>query len=469
MLSVAKINSLNQNIGRNLTQITANGALYIWKIEDCGYFKIVNSSASVYTGSPNSWGGEYQVSTNFSLPYVIFTGSGSSSQPRAGATVGVNGIANQTGGFSGQGGFGFEGKLPQSDYFAVTANTDADGLAFVNMNISKGGRFRVFWKINTTTNVGEVDTADFSTASDIDVKSFRTWGQPSFNIPLGKVTLYYQDNNEYAWGAFQLANGAPLSYGTNYFYNGTVNESQLFGKNGFVRDTINSTWYIVYNPNATSTGSGNVSTASGYWWGALKIDDDANFSDDEDSGSATNYSVNQLGTKYLNDTFNIPVTFGASSGQRIGISAYNIVNQSSAGAANNITLVFYQRDPSNTQNGFMMNVNSGTENVTVSVCAETYDRPNSRPLAGATVTELYVRDWMAMGAKKSLQIYDLINDSAVSSVQIGPNGCIAVKVGPKASGLTEWTRGQTVWIEGTAVNNTNTESFNAGGVWRSWM
>lgn len=461
VLSVAKTNSLNPNIGRNMTQITASGALHIWKIEDCGYVKIVNSSASVYTqGQVNSWGGEYQVSTNFSIPYIIIANS----LPKSGATVGINGLANQTGGFSGQGGFGFEGKLPQSDYITGTVNTGVDGLAFINMNISKAGRFRVFWKVNTTANVGEVDTADFSTATDIDVKSFKAYGDPSYNIPLAKVTLFYQNNNPPVWNAMPPPGS---QYGSYYVYNGTVQE---IGANDFVRDGRIDKWYIVYSPNATST-SGNITTGSGNWWGALRIDDDADFTSNQDQQVTNNYTVSTI--NFLNLTFDIQEGFGASQGQSIAVAAYNLNNQTSASdATNNVTFVFFQEQPTNTQNGFIMNVQNATQNVTVRVCTETYDKPNSRPLAGATVTELFVNDWNMMGqTKKQLQIYDLMNDSAVGSVQTGPNGCIAVKVGPKIGDinyLSEWTRGQTVWIQGTVQNNTNTESFFAGGVWRNW-
>ena len=127
------------------------------------------------------------------------------------------------------------------------------------------------------------------------------------------------------------------------------------------------------------------------------------------------------------------------------------------------TFVLFQESPSPNN---VQEVTSGNSNATIRICAETFDKPNGIPLEGATIV-LTAERFLPMQPPQlvNLQLYDTINESAVSSVLTGPRGCVAVKVGP--GDLVSWPSGQTTWLQGTATYGSQTENVWGGGVWRS--
>lgn len=390
-----------------------SSALYLWSIEDCGYVKFVNASSGALPSSGN-WGGSHQANTNFTIPYVITLAN----TPQASVNVSIRSIGKQD-----DRGFGFEGKMtvgdtPRGNYTSVPVNatTDTNGIAFVGVNVSASGRLVAFWKIDTTA--GDTDIATMSSATFFESKAFSTNGYSVFDLPMRYVNLTYVANSGGGYlGAFAAAS-EPWVYAAN------VTETNA---NDFVRDGTAATYYIVYAPNRNAT---KTSTSTDL------------------SGSAADY---------LNATTSI-------GGTSLAV-AWMHPNSSATGS---LQFVFFQTSP---QGNRPTTVTTGTENITVAVCGEGYEKPNARPKEGAAV-RLTVTDWSAFPpSTKNLQMYEMQNHTAIalgSSAVTGPKGCALLNVGPGQ--LSTWPSASAgkppVFIEGTVTSGSLVESVYVTDVFR---
>lgn len=410
---------LNNSMG-NITIINLNqrsvlnftgGGIYLWSI-DGTYVKLVNSTTT------GSWGGSYQKNTNFKIPYAVKL----SSAPQANVSLSVNGVGSQMDG-GGNGGFGFSASLVNGLNYTSSpryVDTDVNGVAFVNVNISKSGKFVIFWKVNTSA--GDSDTASMDSGTQVEAKAFQTNGGLAYNTPRGTVNLT-KNITSGVWNAFDNS--------TPYVYNGTIVE---VGANDFVRDNHLDTWYIVYNPFTNQTKMGTSANLS---------------------------SANNVQTVTINSTTQM------GGGIQMGVNKL-VMNTSENGT---VTMQFYEDSNVGLTSSKM--VSSASENVTVKVCANSFDKPQSKPKEGATFY-LYVNAWSTMGPpqQQNLTMIDLNGTQylAGSLPQLGPKGCFALNVTPSGSQLTgsSWLNGDNQ-IQGNIMFGADTEAVWAGEVfYNNW-
>jgi len=395
-------------------------SLYLWEILDCGYVKFVNASSSALPSS-NNWAGTHQASVNFTVPYVVTL----SGIPQQSVNVSVNGMGKQD-----DRGFGFDSKLirgdnPLGNYTSVPVNatTNADGIAFVSFNVSATGRLVEFWKIDTIA--GDTDTASMSSGTNVEVKSFRTNGNTIYDISQGYVDLSYVTNSpgtEYL-GAFP----AGMSPAEPWVYAANVTETSA---NSFVRDDTQTTYYIVYAPIRNATKM------------------------------STNFNLGNVNSQNLNSSISID---GAGNTQ---LAVGQMRPNSTVTGSVKFLYYTYLPQPSGTTT-----VTTPTQNISVAICAEGFERPNGRPKEGAAV-KLTVTDWSTQPATtKNLQLYELENHSAISlgsTVATGPKGCVALKVGPGE--LLTWPSASAgkppVFVEGTVTSGSSTENVYVTDVFR---
>lgn len=195
---------------RNITVPDGNGGVYLWQIDNCGYFTVINTTKASLAPQGSfvqSYGGSHQTNTNFVIPYVASFGSANSPVFQSGVAIGIKGIGQQNPGKNG--GFGFNGKLtPGTDYTVTGANTDANGVAFVTVNVGTTGQMVAFW--NATIS-GDTDAATFSSGTFFDIRAFNAYTNIITSTSVYKVTLF---NNSDGGGAMQASVSA---------YNGSAN------------------------------------------------------------------------------------------------------------------------------------------------------------------------------------------------------------------------------------------------------
>lgn len=382
------------NLNRRSVLNFTGGGLYLWNI-DGTYVKFVNSTTT------GSWGGSYQKNVSFKIPYVVKLGG--VAQP--GASMSVNSIGVQQDG-GGNGGFGFSAKLFEGQNYTSLPrylNTDLNGVAFVDVNISKSGKFVIFWKVNTSS---DSDVASMESGTQVEAKSFQTDGGLAHNMPRATAILT-MNNTGGVWKAFSNA--------TPYVYNGTIAETS---GNDFTRDGAAQTWYIVYNPFTNQTRLGTTADLSG------------------------------TAVVTINETTNV-------GDLRIGVNKI-LKNSTESGA---MTMQFYEDTNTGLANAKM--VRSANENVTVKVCANSFDKPNAKPREGGTFY-LYVMDWSNMGppTTTNLTMYDFNGTQYSTSLpRLGPKGCFALNV------TTTWSNFKQ--MQGSVIYGGDTESVWAGEVFYS--
>lgn len=400
------LNRSNETVILNTSSRSIGGQLYLWTIESCGYFKMINVSTAALQGQggsfiTNTWGGSNQANNNFTIPYVIISGN----TPQNGATVAIKSIGKQD-----NRGFGFEAKLTASNYTATSATTNADGLAFVTLNVTPSGRFVAFWQ---TTVGSDTDTADFGTATFFETKAFATSARSFIPLALGLVTLTNDTLARNAWGAFTT---------NNRVFNATVTETM---DSDFVQNGATDTWLIGFNETDNQTIIMNSPALSG----SRKV--------------------------FFNES--IPAT-GTNTNLRLADWA-NGTNK----------IAYFVTDTSGFNSYF---VNSGTQNITSLICAEGFQRPQGKPVEGATIN-VSVTDWSTFpSTTKYLDIYKVSNitfkASASDPAKTSPSGCLAVHIGPGQLG--SWPSASAgrppVFIEGTINDGTNSEFVYVGDVFR---
>jgi hypothetical protein len=399
--------------------------LYLWKIDGCGYSKWINASA---TPSGGSWGGSWEKGTIFTMPYIVKKAGAAAS----GVTVGFNAIIKQmdsTG--QSQGGFGFERKLAANEYTANTATTDANGIGFVQLNVSgTSGSMMIFWKINMS---GIEDVASFNSmgggdgGTQVQIRNFDTWGQRVARLGSGHATAIVRltklnstaeaDPPETIWGwSFGLVGDS--------VYNGTFNEAL---RGDFIEDGINKTYYVLYNfTNKTYT--------NGLGSEALIIGNSTNLST-EWPQNHTNYYLVEDSTSF-------------------GISEARVMDE------NRTALVLFREGGNN-----WYSLTSASKNLTVRVCAQTFAKPG-KPYAGASVY-LYGETWMgSTPTPLPLQWYDPVNGTLYTfgerNSTTGPSGCAALDVMYPAG----WPANLPVNVKATITYGGNSESTWVDNVFR---
>ena len=405
--STGVIKVLNTTL-RNVSAISGSGGVYLTEVKNCGMALFVNTSASSITSGgsyvSNNFVSNKQVNTQFVLPYVVTLGSASSPTFQSGFNVTINGMGKQD-----DRGFGFDSKLTGANYTSSLANTNADGVAFVNVNVSASGRFIAFWKVNSSA---DSDSADFSSATMMEVKKFDTNGMAVAIQPLGRATLFYNNASDGGWGVFS---------GASYVYNGTI--------------TGNGTYYIVYNPTTNQSAVANSTTGP--------------------CGVTQNMGP-------INSSIMIPC-FSYSA----GISDLVMNTSAATNSNNNVSFFFYP----DTSVGNPVTVTSGTQNITVSICARGFEIPTQKGVEGASVN-LSVTDWTTFpSTTKYLTMYKAYDDSLVSvsnPALTSPAGCVALKVGPGQLGT--WPSSSAgkppVFIGGTITNSSDVENMYVTDVFR---
>ena len=410
-------NSLSKN-GYNVSGI------YVREIYP-GYVRIMNASAF----ARGTWGGEGQVNKILSIPFIVTEGPEDNSTPVQNATIWVNAIIKQS-----DAGFGFEEKLiggygfnvqPGMNYSFIKAVTDEKGVGFLKVNVSANGRFKILWKINRTLPDGSVDEdiATFDSGTDIEIRSFKAYGDIAYWLPKRKVVL---EKTSQLSGPVWNATPSLNENGPLYVYNASVKEIM---PNDFIRDGKNSTWYIVFvNNSSASCGDVNCSNL-------IFMDDDPNFKEDEESGEDPSREM-------WNRSIHV-------DGVDIVVSAYE-ENES-------LTLVFGQIEPRPVN---WINVENAWENITVRACAFDFNEPEDTPIEGAKVLLEGVQFTPTGDKKVSLITYNPLTDLP-GDVYTGPAGCVVFNVTAEDG----WSRGP-VEIRGKIVRGTTEERIWLGQVWR---
>ncbi|MBI2005597.1 MAG: hypothetical protein HYS80_02440 [Candidatus Aenigmarchaeota archaeon] len=393
---------------RNLSPPDGTGGLYLWDIQNCGYFTMVNSSKTSIApqGSfSQNYGGSHQRNTNFVIPYVVSLGSASSPTFQSGNTVGIKGVGQQNAGKNG--GFGFTGKLTVgTDYTTTGATTDANGVAFVTLNVNASGNFMAFWNVTIS---GDTDAADFSSATPFDARAFNSYTNIINSSAVYNVVLF---NN---------ATGGEATFGTtSAIYNGTANTNS--GILQVEYDTTATNQRFAMRFIGVPGGVGNT---------------------------YANQSLNAGGTSY-----------------NVAWITTNVTNSTPAG--NNRTITIYAS--SNTQTGVVSVVNA-TQNITVSICGQSFLGNPPSPITTMVVNNITTEDWSHGGTTKMLTMYEMMNNTNVtgSNVAAGPAGCVLLNVAPGQLGTWPSASGFTppVFVNAFVTNGTDSQQIYVANVFRT--
>lgn len=395
---------------RNITAAGGTGGVYLWEIQNCGYFTVVNTTKNSLAPQGSfvqSYGGSHQKNTNFTIPYVIALGSASNPTFQSGAPISIKGVGQQNSGKNG--GFGFTGKLtPGTGYIANSSTTDANGVAFITLNVTTSGNFVAFW--NTTIS-GTQDAADFSSATFFEARAFNAYTNVVNGNGIYRVTLY---NNASGTGAMASSTAA---------FNGTAT-------------TADGTLYVEYNTTDTKFAM-NFNSPTTSTPGA------------PGSAQFTNQTYSLSGTNYLVAWITPNTTTGSTS-------------------ANNQTILIYKSD--NFQSG-VINVRNATQNVTISVCGQTFAGNPPTPLTSMVVNNVTSQDWSQGGTVKTLTVYELMNNTNATGtdVKVGPGGCGLFNIGPGQ--LTSWPSASgfapPVFANAYLTNGADSQQIYAANIFRT--
>ncbi len=412
--------------------------IYIYNFENCNNFNVINAS---YTPSWSSYFDTFETNSNFTIPYIIRNAS-SGAPPTAGATVSINSLIKQNDGSGLGGGMGFDTKLSSSEYATVSAATNAHGIAFVKLNITRSGSYQLFWKVTqgSIEDVAKFYTgfgfgggyADFGT--QVSVRSFSAYGQRTQRLGSNTANIVLTLGPNNISTSLNIYNYTNLSSRVT-LWNGTLNETV----SGALRaDYANSVFYVIYDPLTNKT--------------IIDDDPDMNVTTNDNTGSDymahTNASINSsiaLGTGYTLKVSKIEVNKTNSNVTKIAV---------------------FQTSPS----PGWIEVNA-TTNYTISVCAQGFAKPNP-PYEGVSVY-LYGESWSySFGGPSTfnttpLQWHDPINGTRFSFSEVnattGPSGCVALDVTYPGG----WPQGSTT-IRGTLTRNSDRETVWVDSVWRQY-
>lgn len=404
--------------------------LYLRDIYGCGFFTILNSTADK-TSFGSGFGGQHEVDKPFMIPFVVKQGTTALS----GMDVRVFQIIEQenAGDSGGRGGFGFKEFLDQSNYTNTTATTDSNGIAFVQLNLTRSGLFSLLWRAENTT---DSDTAEFFNAVQFEAKLFNTWGgMPSDGFKT--ITLVKNDT--------ETRNATAPG---NHIFVGTWNETAQ----GELFDDVATTLVYIALRNMTQfqpvANTGPLTPVTNGEFTDLVIDDDEDL--------CTNCSGAPVGNSY--PVFhNWTRRFGPPdfSGNTFTVDGNNSVDE------NRTQIVL--ADPDTPFERFISNPTGASRSeaaITVRVCAETFDRPTEGLMAASV--KLQVEEYSAFGPPSlvGLTMYSPYDGSQVSEVLTGPSGCAVFNVTNPNGG---WLKGFSN-IKGNVTYGSNTETVFVGNV-----
>jgi hypothetical protein len=414
------------------------GYLYLLKADDCGYVQIVNSQLNG-TGFGSGFGGQHAVNTIAQIPFIARQGS----TAKSGVTIDVNQIVKQQDFGGGRGGFGFSGMLPAGSYAATSAATDANGVAFLRLNVSAAGSYSIIWNFSTSS---DSDVADFSEGVPIEIKALQTTGGIlNGNHPAAFRVVTFAKTNE---TMNATVDGSPI-------YLGTWNESSAT----FLNDGMTHLLYLAIR-NVTQPSYG--APKSGIPGGAfteLVIDNDGNL----------NTTTNDGGGDTFGPLFgNFTEQFGSNQPNwRYIMGDYLAVDGNRAVDENTTQLLFV--NPNTFFDTFIYNTGGSNRmnvNVTVRACAYTFGRP-PKPIIGATVSGLTTTKFTMGGPSQTINLtmYSPYNGSVVTEALTGPSGCAAFNVSRTDPDSTKgWTSGFPNEIRGTITSGSTTDQVMIGSV-----
>ena len=408
------------------------GGLYFIKAEDCGYVKLLNSTITE-SDRGAGFGGQHAVNTIATIPFIVKKGT----TAQASVVLDVYQMIQQEDFGRGRGGFGFKDFLPSSNYTKIPSATDSNGVAFLQLNISKSGLYSIMWNFTDSVS-GDSDIADFSEGVPIGIKSFRTdldSGTSGYNpraITLTRTT----DNGAYN----ATVTGAE-------FYIGTWNES---AQGDIINSSSGSEFYYFALRNATQSGSfafgGPLTFIPGGHFTELVIDDDAVLNTNtslQDTGSTTPAFNNWTGQFSFSPTD----TYKVDGNQTVNSTVIKIL----LGKRNEGSPTTMITSSSSTVN----------RNITIRACAFTYARPET-PLIGANVTNVTTQSFSFSGppTTENITMYDPFTNNVTLSVLTGPSGCAAFNVSRSGG----WRAGAPNEIKGVITSGSSTEQAFLGGV-----
>ncbi len=276
---------------------------YLWTIDGAPFIRFVNvttlntGSGMGGTVSTNfAFGGSHRVREMVWLPMVAFRGSDGQSSAAtrlANHAFNITEVAEMN-----TEGFGIKGKLPQSlnDYSITGGNwtdfegnrTNADGLAFIPLNVTKSGRFMAFWKVNSTP----AEKSTFKNSINFNVRGFNTQSTFVQLLPntSKRIVLKANVSSLIVTTGGNATSGFAEGEVPAVFFNGSFTET---ASDQFVRDGITETFYFVVVNNSANAngyyGTGNLTK--------LYIDDDSMLMDSAQcsaSQNAENSQTNEL-------------------------------------------------------------------------------------------------------------------------------------------------------------------------------
>jgi len=395
---------------------------YLWAIEGPWYSTFANATNLTTMSNDGlveemwGWAGRFQANKTFKIPFIVIKGD--AAQANINVTIGnIFELEVE--------GFGVKDYL-DTKYYNTTPGgvcgnvTDANGIAFVPLKISEIGKFKPFWKLDTTSK----DTGSFDKSPVVDVSAFNAFGDI--------ITLYPQTSKNVT-----LYATAATPYGTDYqpnnastFYNGTFTETLT---DQFYSDDVADTWYYML-ANASSS------------YNMLYIDNDTTY--DGDFFGSIDISG---GEEWRTDLYGTQMSL-----------AELVVNDS---GNNQATVTFYTERSNQEQ----YDVTSATEKIPVKFCVEDFEYNGMNTTINLTWVNWYQS---FMPTSKTVGLYNLTTGERMNSTTTSSlfnEGCVCVEILPDdADGNAyEWEEGQTE-VKGT-VTQLNTTGHETGTQQEIWV
>ncbi|MBI2579244.1 MAG: hypothetical protein HYW26_06030 [Candidatus Aenigmarchaeota archaeon] len=421
---IAVVNANNRSLAS-----AGFGGLYLVKVEECGYVKLLNSTITE-SDRGSGFGGQHAVNTIATIPFVVKQGTAA----KPSVIMDVFQMIQQEDFGGGRGGFGFKDFLPASNFTKTAATTDANGVAFLQLNVSKSGLYSIMWNF---TDGSDSDIADFSEGVPIEVKAFRTdLDSGTSGYAPHVITLTRTANN--------ATYNATITGET--FYLGTWNEST---QGDIVNSSSSSEFYYFALRNATQAGGyafgGPLTPIAGGHLTELVIDDDSHLN--------TNNTMVDVGSPPAFGNWTAQIAFSPQDAYKV--DGNQTVNSTV------MKIILGKRNEGSPTTVIASNSATDSRNITVRACAFTYSRPET-PLIGANVTNVTTQSFSFNGppTTENLTMFDPFTNSVTLSVLTGPSGCAAFNV-TRTGG---WRSGMPNEIKGAITSGGSTEQAFLGNV-----
>ncbi len=259
--------------GQNLASAGLSD-VYVKKFEFCIPL-FVSSNATEYTvGCPGgavaaghpvcdsqgwqtnfAFAGRIQTSSNATIPFVVSKTNSTGQYGIPNAVLNVTEVAILE-----KDKIAFAGILPLTSFKVLAGTTDSNGMAFVTLNVTRAGVYRLFWL--ATVN-GQEEAASFMDAPVIEVASFNAFGQWSGSAATQTATATYQNFTGSVQAQYFNGTGIP---GANVTLN--YMDFSSFGPpttaSVLVSNATNGTRFTTLLTGADGSVSFNVTAASGW-------------------------------------------------------------------------------------------------------------------------------------------------------------------------------------------------------------